>query len=312
MISVLWHWHTFWTNHWNYTERSGCKLDSVCLTHVPKTVDQLPAEGWSWRNVCGLSGVGWLDVQLGLKSCRDATRPKPQHRAGERERETNEANQQSTTRTHTIRTNFRNHTHTHTHKGRKAGTWESLTTALCIHSYLLEICSASQSTKSIISISVRHCWQTKTMKPNKTWALAKVALRPSHTGCIMNKWQENTNCSDVNNSDQNMNLQQKHRNTNMWKSFVSLLHCGASCFSLLRMDAVAAAGAGTKHRYRQTSSGYFSTCYIVLWLRLRFSHCWCCRWWTWRLFHTAIPVGPCLSSQSESSTWHSLSVWKKS
>ncbi len=34
---------------------------------------------------------------------------------------------------------------------------------------------------------------------------------------------------------------------------------GTSCFSLPRMDAVTSTGAGPKHQYRQTGSGYFST-----------------------------------------------------
>ncbi len=34
---------------------------------------------------------------------------------------------------------------------------------------------------------------------------------------------------------------------------------GTSCFSLPRMDAVASAGADTKHQYRQTGGSYFST-----------------------------------------------------
>lgn len=49
--------------------------------------------------------AGWFE---GLRSCR----AKPQHRKGEREQETNEANQLPKTRTHTIRPCFQNHTET--------------------------------------------------------------------------------------------------------------------------------------------------------------------------------------------------------
>lgn len=80
----------------------------------------------------------------------EAARPKPQHREGEREQETNEANQQSKTRTHTIRPCFQNHTAT-THTGKQEHQGQFSHSVL--YSFIprgnslqvTETCSASQS-----------------------------------------------------------------------------------------------------------------------------------------------------------------------